>query len=106
MTSSGIPREVPDCPLLHGRAAVVGWFRNVIDHFPDYRAEVEEVVDAGNGVFVVRYSGVGSGAASGVEAQFGASQVWRLRAPDSHGRCVGRADAVAPKAASATASVR
>jgi ketosteroid isomerase-like protein len=62
----------------HGHAGVRAVVAEFQESFPDYRAEVEEFIDAGEDVVVaVHYSGHGK--ISGIEADLRVGQVWTVR---------------------------
>jgi uncharacterized protein len=74
-----LPAILPDEGTLHSRDEIVAFLKKTKEVFPDWRANPQEYIDAGNGRIVVRnlMSGTGQGSGVGVEGEI--FQVWELR---------------------------
>jgi ketosteroid isomerase-like protein len=63
----------------HGHAGLREFVDQLRDSFPDYRAEIEECIDAGDDVVIV-IRNRGTGKTSGLEVDVRSCQVWTVRA--------------------------
>ena len=69
----------PERGIAHGTDRIKEVFARWRETFPDYRTSVEEYIDAGNGVFVIRMTGSGSGTSSGAGTVIHFSEVVTMR---------------------------
>ena len=70
---------VPDAAVYHGREGVMEFWRTWFETMENFRLEVEETLDLGDGrvLLVTRASGSGKDSGVPVEARF--AQVWEIR---------------------------
>jgi ketosteroid isomerase-like protein len=71
---------IPGARDLRGRAAVIRFFEELLDEFPDWRSTTESFSEPLPGVVLVEFSARATGAASGAPTTNRVFQVWDLRA--------------------------
>jgi uncharacterized protein len=68
----------PEAAVVHGRDAVLSFFRNFLGTWESYAAEFEEYIDAGDHVIALIHDR-GRGKASGAAVERRFAQLWTVR---------------------------
>ena len=70
---------VPDAAVYRGPDGVMEFWRTWLDAMDDFRLEVEETIDAGDGRVLLVTRATGRGKDSGVPVEGRLAQLWELR---------------------------
>ena len=78
--------EIVDRAALNGKRAVLEFFEAVIDQWPDWRTDVQEITEPEPGLIRVRFRAYGTGSLSGATTNAEMHQEWDFRSQTLHVR--------------------
>ncbi len=74
------PQSFPDAEVLKGRDAVLEWYgRHWVSSWKWWESEAEEIIDRGDGTFVIHAVTRGRGRASGIDVELRDTDIYEMR---------------------------
>ena len=73
------PLTFPDAGVLRGRDEIVAWYTEFLDEVDDFRLELQELSDLGDGQVVVRSSARGRGRTTGIASELEMTELYEIQ---------------------------
>jgi ketosteroid isomerase-like protein len=73
------PLTFPDAGVLRGREEIVAWYTRLLEESDDFRLDLQELIDAGDGQVVVRSTARGRGPTSGITSELEMTELYEIQ---------------------------
>ena len=78
--------EIVDVERLEGKRRVLEFFEAIVEQWPDWRTEIQEISEPEPGLIRVHFRATGTGAVSGARTETDVHQEWDFRSQPLHVR--------------------